>query len=272
MSEQDGGGGASAGAGPPSQQTSSAQQGSASSLVASTRGGRQRDERRVQFPGSSPGLVADLWYDVVYALSYSAVTFGLSMRTEGIRHVPPKGAVLLIANHQSFLDPMVAGVAVRRRAYYLARKTLFRNRFFGTLIGSLNAVPVDQEGIGIEGFRKVVALLQIGRAVLVFPEGERSATGRTQELRPGIHLLLRRTPAPVLPLGIAGTFEAWPRSRRYPILAPLFLPAGETTLAVSIGRPLDGRALAELPRDRALIVLRDELERLRARAEHLRRR
>jgi 1-acyl-sn-glycerol-3-phosphate acyltransferase len=271
MSDLDGRGTAPINAMPPSDEVAVAGQASASASLASPPDRRKGDDRHVQLP-STPGLLGDLWYDAVYVLTYGALTLGFSMRAEGMRHVPRTGPVLLIANHQSFLDPVVAGVAVRRRAYYLARKTLFRHRVFGAFIGSLNAVPVDQEGIGIEGLRKVLALLQIGRAVLVFPEGQRSANGSIEELRPGIHLLLRRTSAPVVALGIAGTFDAWPRWRHYPHLAPLFVPAGRATIAVSIGRRLDGRALADQPRERALVLLRGELQGLQARAEHLRRR
>src|SRR5262249_19349437 len=159
--------------------------------------------------------------------------------TEGAHHVARHGPVLLIANHQSFLDPLLVGLAARRHLHFLARKTLFRNPFFGGFIRSLNAVPVDQEGTGIEGLRIVLRLLKAGHAVIVLPEGGRTYDGAIQALQPGIQLLMKRSLAPVVPVGIAGAYDALSRWRTWPVWAPLFLPAGKGTLAVSVGKPLE---------------------------------
>jgi 1-acyl-sn-glycerol-3-phosphate acyltransferase len=216
-------------------------------------------------------LLAKWWYRMNYWAQGAALTLGFSLRTEGMRHVPRTGPALLVANHQSFLDPSLVGVAARRRLCYLARKSLFRHRLLGWLIRSLNAVPVDQEGVGIEGLRVLLQKLREGHAVLVFPEGHRTRDGAMRPLLPGIHLLVKRAPAPIIPIGIAGSYEAWPHGRPLPLPAPLFLPAGPGTLAVAIGRPLDGRRLAELPREQVLKELFEALTRMHAQAERLRR-
>lgn len=212
-----------------------------------------------------------LWYDAIYVMSMAGFCLGFSLRMTGRTNMPPRGPVLVIANHQSFLDPVAIGLATRRRLVPLARKTLFRNRLFSALIRSLNAVPIDQEGIGKEGIRAIAAQLGLGRAVLVFPEGSRTPDGTLQPFRPGIHLLLKRAPAPIVPVGIAGAYEAWPMWRPYPIPAPLFLPAAPGTIGVAIGRPLDPEHYAELPRDEAMQALSDEVKKVQLRAEHIRR-
>jgi 1-acyl-sn-glycerol-3-phosphate acyltransferase len=219
-----------------------------------------------------PSWASLCWYEGCALLNMTAFTLGFSYRKEGQHHVPKTGPLLVLANHQSFLDPMAAGLACPRQLIYLARKTLFRNRYFTRLIRSLNAVPIDQEGVGKEGLRTIIEQLQRGRAVLVFPEGERTLTGRMYAFKPGIHLLIKRTLAPILPLGIAGAYEAWPRWRNYPMPAPLFWPSGTGTIAVSVGRPLDPRPYAEMPREQALAELFTEIDRVQRRAERLRRR
>jgi 1-acyl-sn-glycerol-3-phosphate acyltransferase len=135
----------------------------------------------------------------------------------------------------------------------------------------MNTVPIDQEGIGIDGLRVGVKLLHEGKGVAVFPEGSRTPDGRIHPLMPGIQLLIKRGAAPVVPVGIAGAYDAWPIWRKYPIPSPLFLPATERTIAASIGPPLDGRRLASLPREKVLNELFDALQTMHARADRLRR-
>ena len=224
---------------------------------------------------SQDGLVnswgALVWHKFCYILQSHLFTLGFSLRTEGAHHVPRSGPVLVVANHQSFLDPVPLGLAVPRRLIYLARKTLFRNPVFSWLIRSLNAVPIDQEGVGKEGIRTIVEQLKLGKAVLVFPEGERTMTGHMNPLKPGVHLLIKKAQAPVLPIGIAGAFDAWPRGRPYPIPAPLFWPPWKGTIAVSVGKPLDPARLASLPREQVLHELFQAIDAVQRRAEKLRR-
>jgi 1-acyl-sn-glycerol-3-phosphate acyltransferase len=197
---------------------------------------------------------------------------GFSLRVEGSRRIPRKGGVLLIANHQSFFDPIVMGIATPcRRVTYLARKTLFRPAWFGWLISSLNAVPVDQEGVAKEGLKTVLAELQKGEAVVMFPEGTRTDTGEMSPLKPGIQLLIKRAEIQVVPMGIAGAFEAMAHWEKVPRLSPLFLPAGKSTIAVWVGEPLDSRCLAKLSREELLAMLTDVLHDAYARAKKLRR-
>ncbi|HLJ96342.1 MAG TPA: lysophospholipid acyltransferase family protein [Gemmataceae bacterium] len=212
-----------------------------------------------------------LWYQTSYWLSAAAMTFGFSLRTQGHQHVPRRGPALLIANHQSFMDPILVGLAVRRHAVFLARQSLFRHRWLARLMRSLDAVPVNQEGFAREGLKTILEQLQEGRVVGIFPEGERTADGQIHPLRPGIHLLIKKLAIPIIPVGIAGAYDAWPRWRAYPIPAPLFLPAGKGTIAVSVGRPLDSRQFAGQPRAQVLADLFVELQKQKDRAERLRR-
>ncbi len=223
-------------------------------------------------PGHAvPDWVSWSWYEAWYWGVMTCAMLGFSYRSEGSRHVPRRGPALLVANHQSFLDPLLVGLAASRHIYYLARKSLFRNRLFGGFLRSVNCVPVDQEGIAKEGIKTALHQLQAGQVLLVFPEGERTATGRMLPLKPGIQLLIKRADVPVIPVGVAGAFDALPRSRSWPRFAPLFLPAGRGSVAVSIGRPLSAINLRDLPREPMLSVLFDEIQALQQRAERLRR-
>ena len=71
------------------------------------------------------GWLSKIWYECVYYLSATVMTFGSSLRTQGYHHVPRQGPALLIANHQSYLDPILIGLAVRRHAVFLCAEASF---------------------------------------------------------------------------------------------------------------------------------------------------
>jgi 1-acyl-sn-glycerol-3-phosphate acyltransferase len=218
-----------------------------------------------------PDWLSRLWYDANYSAMMAIATLGWSLRFEGSRHVPRRGPVLLLANHQSFLDPPAVGLPIsHRRVWFLARRTLFKG-VFGDYLRSLNAVPVDQEGIAKEGLQIVLDLLGRGQAVIIFPEGERSEKGPMQPLKPGITLLLKKSDAPVVPIGIAGAFEAFPRHARLPRFAPFFLPASDAAIGVAVGPVIDPGRYKGKPREEVLAVLYGEIEAQYRRAECLRR-
>jgi 1-acyl-sn-glycerol-3-phosphate acyltransferase len=218
----------------------------------------------------SEAISSRIVYETTYYTAAAVMTLGWSLRTDGRQHIPATGPALLVANHQSFLDPLLVGLGTRRHLCYLARKTLFKHPTFTWLIRMLNAVPLDQEGVGKEGIKTVLEQLRLGQAVVVFPEGERTADGRMQALRPGVHLLIKRAHAPIVPVGIAGAYDAWPRWRKYPIPAPLFWPGCRATIAVAIGKPLDARRFAEMPREHSLEELFGAIKAVWQRAEKLR--
>ncbi|MGH7222419.1 MAG: lysophospholipid acyltransferase family protein [Gemmataceae bacterium] len=213
-----------------------------------------------------------LLYEMTYWLSLPGLTWAFNYRYEGGQNIPLTGPVLILANHQSFLDPLIVGSATRRHLCFLARKTLFRNRLFASLIDFLNAVPVDQEGVAKEGLKTILDQLKAGRAVLMFPEGERTRTGEVQPLKPGVLLLIKRLEVPIVPVGIAGAFDALPRTRKWPKLSPFFLPTSGADIAVSVSKPISAERYRDMPRQRMLTELQEELKRAKERAERLRRR
>jgi 1-acyl-sn-glycerol-3-phosphate acyltransferase len=210
-----------------------------------------------------------LWHRLNFAWMYAGFTLAFGLRTEGCRHVPRRGPVLVLSNHESFLDPPLIGLAVRRRLRYLARKTLFKGRLFTAFIRSVGAVPVDQEGVAKEGLRACIDLLGAGQALVVFPEGERTPTGEMQPFKPGIQLLLRKAPVPIVPVGLAGAFEALPKHAVVPRLAPLFWPATGSSLAVSVGKPIPPERYQAVPRDELLDYLFREVQAQARRAEKM---
>jgi 1-acyl-sn-glycerol-3-phosphate acyltransferase len=213
-----------------------------------------------------------LWYEFWRFLLIHGFIFGFSYRIKGRHNLPRHGPVLLIANHESFIDPLLVGVGCPRQLWYLARKSAFHG-LLGWYLPSVHVIPVDQAGVAKEGLKKMVELLKKGQPVLIFPEGQRSWDGVLQEFRPGILLLLRLAAPPIVPVGIAGSHEALPRARKIPIptLAPLLFPPSPSTLAVVVGKPIDSTGLRNLPREQILAALFEMVKLVQQQAEHLRR-
>jgi 1-acyl-sn-glycerol-3-phosphate acyltransferase len=148
-------------------------------------------------------------------------------------NVPPEGPVILAANHASFLDPPLVGSGLPRAINYLARDTLFRYPGIGALLRSWNSVPVDREGGGA-GLKAILDRLLKGGAIILFPEGTRTQDGRLQPARSGIGLTVIKSQAPVVPVRVFGTYEAFGRHVRFPRPRPV---------AVKYGLPMRFEAL-----------------------------
>ncbi len=131
-------------------------------------------------------------------------------RLENFPEVSSSGGPLLVcANHQSNLDPMLMGVVCPVPINYLAKNSLFNFGPLGWFLSWNDSIPLNRAA-GIAGIKETLKRLKKGEAILIFPEGSRSPTGELQPIKQGFCALARRTGAPILPTGIAGSRDAWP--------------------------------------------------------------
>jgi glycerol-3-phosphate dehydrogenase (NAD(P)+) len=131
------------------------------------------------------------------------VYFGL--RRFGLEHVPTSGPVILAANHRSFLDPFIIATVARRPLYYIAKRELFAHPLIGWLLGRLGAIPVARGTGDGAMIASVMAILERGDAVLIFPEGTRQRPGPLGSPRRGVGRIVLESGAPVVPVAIRGT-------------------------------------------------------------------
>lgn len=160
-------------------------------------------------------------YDVGRVICRIATSTLLDLKVFGTHHVPAHGGALLLANHQSYLDPVVIGTRLQRRLCFLAKSELFESKIFGRLIRSLNAYPIRQGAGDVGAMRETIRLLNEGQVLTVFPEGTRTETGQLQPLQPGFALVVRKTKVPVIPVAIHGSYTAWPRGSTIPKPCPV---------------------------------------------------
>ncbi|MFN0012274.1 MAG: lysophospholipid acyltransferase family protein [Phycisphaerales bacterium] len=197
-----------------------------------------------------------LTFEVCWFACWLVFTLIYRQRTRGCHRIPARGPLLVVANHQSHLDPPAIGMAFRtRHLSFLARDSLFRVPLLGRLIRALNSTPVARGTSDTAAIRTTLALLAHGRAVLVFPEGTRSTDGSLGPFKRGVWLLLSRAKCPVLPVAISGSNKAWPRASLLPrLLSP--------PITVHVGQPIPAEALLALGPDAGLARIRAEIESL----------
>ncbi len=126
-------------------------------------------------------------------------------RIYGAEKVPRTGGVIIASNHISYNDPPVVGSAVPRELHFLAKEELFRNPVFGALIRYYNAMPVRRATGDIAALKKAVRVLKEGKAMIMFPEGTRSLSGRFLKPKPGMGMIASRANAAVVPTYVSGT-------------------------------------------------------------------
>lgn len=183
---------------------------------------------------------------------------GGGLTVYGEENVPMTGPLIVACNHASHLDPMILGAAFKRPLHFMARRTLFDVPVFRWLIHHNNAFPLDRDGDSREALRVFGQRLEMGNAVVMFPEGTRSPDGALQEMKPGIGMLAVRNLTPVLPVYNWGSWQSWPRSRNYPLphrlktyIGPLIVPNPDKSVRKDEQKRITeetGKQLAELER------------------------
>jgi 1-acyl-sn-glycerol-3-phosphate acyltransferase len=154
--------------------------------------------------------------------------------------------VLVVSNHQSNFDPPLVGMGCGRRLNYLARESLFRFAPFRWLILSLDAIPIDREGLGLGGIKESLRRLKRGEMVAIFPEGTRTRDGEVGPFHAGFTALAVRAKAAILPVAIEGAFAAWPRGQTFPRLGTIHVHYGVPILPDELEGRDEQQLLAEV--------------------------
>lgn len=208
-------------------------------------GSPPKERTRLRFPaGGDPHRLPWLYRVGWIATRWMARGY-FGCREAGAENIPGEGPFILAANHASFFDPPLVGSVCGRPISYLARESLFANPAFGWVLRAVGSVPVDRDGTSGKGLKTILERLLSGDGIILFPEGTRTRDGNLQPGRAGVGLVVLKSGAPVVPVRVFGTFEAFGRQHRFPRPRPV---------AVRVGRVLRFDALRaeaqEAPRPR----------------------
>ncbi len=169
----------------------------------------------------------NFYYWLGYNLSRLIGRLCFGFRVVHRERVIQNGPVILAMNHQSFLDPPLAGTACNRAIYFLAKKSLMDVPVLGWLLPKLNVIPVNIEGADRTALKAVIRVLRAGDCALLFPEGTRTPDGNLQPPLPGLGLIIAKTLAPVVPMRIFGAFDAWPIHGKIHLFRRITVVVGE---------------------------------------------
>lgn len=198
-----------------------------------------------------PSATTRIMYSLLRALCKLLLAATGGVKVEGMTNLEVQGALILVSNHQSLLDPLVLMACIPRRITFLAASYLFQIPVVGQVIRSAGSMPVHQKKSDLGSIRKSLAVLERGGTIGLFPEGGVSSDGRLRHPMPGWAYLALKSGAPVLPIGITGSRD---------VLAPGTFILRRRRICVKVGRPLM-LAKAAVIRHEDLAVLNKKLER-----------
>lgn len=170
----------------------------------------------------------------------------------GEENLKLQGPALIVANHVSFLDPPFIGQAFDEPLYFFARKTLFDHPLAGKLLRSWQTIPVDRDKPDASSLKATIRLLKSGKKVLMFPEGTRSHDGGLQKAEAGVGLFIAKSRAPVLPVRIFGSFEAYPRGAKFLRQAQIRIVVGKPYVPDLKSQSVEGRDLYQALADEVM--------------------
>lgn len=158
-------------------------------------------------------------------------------RIHGVENIPKRGPFLLLPNHQSVLDPLIVQASCPRTVHAMTKSTQFSKPFMRWLLPRVGAFPTRRYRVDAQAVRVTLRELGRGRGVAIYPEGERTWDGAMQPLRRGTVKLLLKSGVPIVPCGISGLYDVWPRWSKRPRRCPVVVRFGE---AIEFG-PHDDR-------------------------------
>jgi 1-acyl-sn-glycerol-3-phosphate acyltransferase len=154
------------------------------------------------------------------------------IKIKGRKYLNKKGPVIFAANHVSYLDPIVLGIANKRQIHFIAKKEIFEVPVLGLIVKYLGAIPVDRQNANLTSIKKSFNILKDGKVLGIFPEGTRSLNGKLLELNAGLIKIAFKTNAPIIPIGITGTYDIYPPGAKI----PYFLK--RKYVHINVGKPI----------------------------------
>lgn len=153
------------------------------------------------------------WIGYVFWKMLGFIFYPISV--SGFQNLPQNTSYILASNHLSNMDPMLIGLACRRRISYLAKEELFKNKLFAWLLYHVGAFPVKRDSADIGAIKEALKRLKSGCPLVIFPEGTRQPVAEGNEVQAGISLIAVKSGVPVVPVFIRDSDKVMPKGARF---------------------------------------------------------
>jgi len=147
------------------------------------------------------------WFNVIFKAMWG-------YKITGQANFPEYGPVILVANHQSELDPFLAGSSVQRKVCWLSKAENFDIPIFKSFIKPFGTVPLRRGESDQAALKKLQAILENGGCVGMFPEGTRSPDGKLGAFHKGAARMCLELGVPYVPVAIVGAHQVMPKGKK----------------------------------------------------------
>lgn len=139
---------------------------------------------------------------------------GARVIVDGLEHVDPDAAYVVVSNHQSNLDPMAHLYALPLSLRVMAKREMFRIFLLGPAMRTIGMIEVDRDAPDFRQIDDAAArALAAGHSLLAYPEGTTSPDGAIGDFQDGAFVIAVTNRVPILPVAIHGTCRVWPPGR-----------------------------------------------------------
>ena len=162
----------------------------------------------------------------------------VDLRTEGMERIPTDRVCVVVANHQSYLDVIALIATMPVTPVFLAKRELERLPLFGRAMKLGGHVFVDRgkHDRAMESLDRAARELRPGQPLAIFPEGTRAKEPSIRAFKKGAFHLAKTAGSCIVPIGIHGSLEAWPRSASIPLPLRVDLRVGTPISADEVAR------------------------------------
>ncbi|MFB0563433.1 MAG: lysophospholipid acyltransferase family protein [Candidatus Lokiarchaeia archaeon] len=145
---------------------------------------------------------------ILKILFFPIVRFVWVGRLSGLGNIPSKGSGIIASNHESYFDFFCFLAVSKRWVYYLTKKEHFEDITWGPFMKYTGQIEVDRESSDKTAvYEQALEVLREGKLLGIFPEGTRSPNGKLQKAHTGVAKIALLAKAPVIPVGMMGTFK-----------------------------------------------------------------
>jgi long-chain acyl-CoA synthetase len=160
---------------------------------------------------------AVIWAALRCAAGVTSIVWGVRVR--GCEHLPDDGSFIVSANHQTFFDGFLLAAALPfrafRRIFFVGAAEFFEHPVMAWGARAINIVPLDPDANLVSAMRAAATGLRLGKVLILFPEGERTIDGTVKPFRKGAAILASHLDVPIVPVGLDGFWDVWPRGRSF---------------------------------------------------------